>query len=115
MEQSGYIQTLQFLNKTNTPVSPHEIALSLGKSRVTIQAALKRLLFSGWVEKEGSSPHVLYRAVDPFAKQKPGLDARLMKLDPHSVEAFITWCKAHNYHVPEIAGEYLKFLKVTQK
>jgi biotin operon repressor len=112
--QSGYVATLQYLNKVQKPVSPHELALTLQKSRVTIQSALKRLVKNGWVIKEGTSPRATYRAVDPFNKSHPEAP-EIVKTDPYSILAFIEWCRAHKYHVPEIAGEYVQYLRVMQK
>ncbi len=113
-EQVAYVAVLQYLTRIKRPASPHELALILGKSRVTIQSVLKRLMQNGWVIKEGTSPKATYRAVDPFAKSRPETHEREV-LDPHSVEAFIAWCKANKYHVPETALEYQHYLNITDK
>jgi DNA-binding GntR family transcriptional regulator len=109
-EQSAYVDVLQYLNRLNKPVSPHELVTVLGKSRVTIHAALRRLSKSGWVTKQGTSPKVFYRAIDPFARKvsEPTLELR-KNLEIGSVKAFIAWCREQGYHVPEVALEYQKF------
>jgi len=108
MEQSAYLSVLKHLNQVNKPMSPHELGTVLGKSRVTIHAALRRLVKTGWVAKEGASPKVFYRAVDPFAPNGGVTHETPSNLDPHSVVAFIAWCKQNRFHVPEIALEYQK-------
>ena len=113
-EQSVYVGTLQYLNRVRRPVSPHELAFNLRVSRVSIHNALKRLLASGWIMKEGKSPKAVYRAIDPFAKQKP-LSIEQISVSPHTIEAFIVWCRSNKYHVPEIVLEYQHLLKVSQK
>lgn len=110
-DQVAYVNILQYLSRTGKPVSPHELALTIKKSRVTIQAQLKRLLQNGWVLKEGTSPRVTYRAIDPFAKNRPVAETPMPK-DPRSIDAFIKWCQDHGYHVPETALEYQWYLKV---
>ena len=110
-DQVAYVATLQYLHKAGRPVSPHELALALGKSRVTVQSVLKRLMQNGWAIKEGKSPKVTYRAVDPFAKERP-VPKEEIPTDRHSVDAFIAWCRQHGYHVPEIALEYQRHLKL---
>ncbi len=64
MEKAAYYEIATYLKQADRVVSPHELSVILGKSRVTIQASLKRLLKNGWVVKEGSSPHTLYRGVE---------------------------------------------------
>jgi len=64
METSAYIQILQHLRSKNKPVHPHDLSLALGKSRVTIQSSLKRLMKNGWVEKIGESPKTMYRSLE---------------------------------------------------
>ncbi len=106
-EQSAYIAVLQYINRLNRPVSPHELVAMLGKSRVTIHAALRRLSDSGWIAKQGTSPKVSYRAIDPFAKKgSDPLEAPHTTEDPTTVKAFIKWCREEGYHVPEVALEY---------
>lgn len=64
MEKAAYYEIATYLKQADRAVSPHELSVILGKSRVTIQASLKRLLKNGWVVKEGSSPYTLYRGVE---------------------------------------------------
>lgn len=64
MEKAAYYEISTYLKEVDRAVSPHELSVILGKSRVTIQSSLKRLLKNGWVIKEGSSPRTFYRAVD---------------------------------------------------
>lgn len=107
MNQSAYKAVLQHLSQTNTPATPHELGIILGKSRVSIHNALRRLLKTGWVAKEGTSPKVYYRAVDPFAPQGNRTSVTHETVSaPDSVAAFIAWCKQNGFHVPEVALEY---------
>lgn len=64
MEKAAYYEIATYLTQAGRSVSPHELSVILGKSRVTIQSSLKRLLKNGWVQKEGSSPHTFYRGVE---------------------------------------------------
>ena len=72
MEKAAYYEIAAYLNQVDRAVSPHELSVILGKSRVTIQTSLKRLLKNGWVVKEGSSPHTLYRGVEIEPMPKNG-------------------------------------------
>lgn len=83
MEKAAYYDIATYLKEVDRAISPHELSVVLGKSRVTIQSSLKRLLKNGWVAKEGSSPKVFYRAVDlivsnqNIAKREVSLSALL--------------------------------------
>ncbi len=115
-EQSAYIDVLQYLNRLNKPISPHEMVTVLGKSRVTIHAALRRLTKTGWITKQGTSPKVYYRAIDPFAKKGSGpLEIPHTTEDPTTVKAFIKWCREKEYHIPETALEYQHMIEVEKK
>ncbi|HEY0980384.1 MAG TPA: hypothetical protein VGE18_03195 [Candidatus Paceibacterota bacterium] len=74
MEKAAYYEIATYLKHADRAVSPHELSVILGKSRVTIQSSLKRLLKNGWVAKEGSSPYTFYRGVEinpmPKSEQK---------------------------------------------
>lgn len=62
MEPNAYILIMQYLRAQDRGVSPNELSETLGRSRVTIQATLKRLIENGWVEKIGESPKTTYKA-----------------------------------------------------
>lgn len=64
MEPNSYVLIMQYIRGQNNPVSPHELATTLGKSRVTIQSTLKKLIRNGWIEKIGESPKTTYKTVD---------------------------------------------------
>ena len=48
----------------NPDVSPGELVILVGLSRSTVQGGLRMLVRGGFVEKQGSSPQVRYRAVN---------------------------------------------------
>jgi predicted nucleotidyltransferase/biotin operon repressor len=90
MEEIAYKQVFHYIQQHTEPVSPHELSRVTGKSRVSIHAALKKLMASGDIEKHGVSPRVTYtikgvaplipidlttenivRAIDPILKKYP--------------------------------------------
>ncbi|MFZ4500092.1 MAG: hypothetical protein ACOYMZ_01180 [Minisyncoccia bacterium] len=77
MEKAAYYEIATYLKYADRAVSPHELSVILGKSRVTIQASLKRLLKNGWVVKEGSSPHTFYRGVEIHPMPKTGQEGEI--------------------------------------
>ncbi len=49
-----------YIQQATEPVSPHELSRVTGKSRVSIHAALKKLVSNGDIEKQGVSPRTYY-------------------------------------------------------
>jgi predicted transcriptional regulator len=114
MKSGTYNNILKFLTQEARPCSPHELSAVFGKSRVTIHNTLRRLIKNGWVTKEGTSPKTYYRAVDPF-KSETVTSEKNSSGNAESVYTFISWCRTHGYHVPEIALEYVKILEKKEK
>lgn len=68
---------------------------------------------AGWSERELLLEQPIEQSIH-LTKTTPEAPA-IVKTDPYSILAFIEWCRAHKYHVPEIAGEYVQYLRVMQK
>lgn len=62
MELNSYTLILHYLRDQKRGISPTELSTVLGRSRVTIQSSLKRLVKNGWITKEGESPKTFYTA-----------------------------------------------------
>lgn len=111
MKNEAYSQVLNYLRLQNRGVSPHELSLTLQKSRVTVQSALKRLAKNGWVRKTGNPPKVYYSAVN--LTLNPEMQDMAPDWDDLGAPAFldfISWCKSHKYHIPERVEEYKNYL-----
>ena len=128
MKNDAYNQILEYLKAQKRPVTPNELITKLLKSRVTIQLALKRLVESGWVRKQGTSPRVFYSIVTPVISPKitsvtPTLDLdetqiiqeNFLLLEPdgteiEGIQGFAQWCTKRDYDIHTKAREYLTLL-----
>ena len=108
MKSETYNKILKYIRETEKPVSPHELSVIFGRSRVTIHSVLRRLIKNGWLSKEGTSPKVYYKAVDPFTSENVTYETPFQ--NHNSLEGFLNWCKENGYHIPERVIEYKEII-----
>ncbi|MEO5646324.1 MAG: hypothetical protein ABIO57_00950 [Candidatus Paceibacterota bacterium] len=70
MEEVAYKMVFHYILQAENPVSPNELSRVTGRSRVSVHAALKKLLANGDIEKIGVSPRVTY-AIKGFTPIPP--------------------------------------------
>jgi predicted nucleotidyltransferase len=84
MQENTYKSVFHYIQQSEEPVSPHQLAAVTGKSRVSVHTALKKLLKNGDIEKIGLSPRVTYaiKGYTPIPPSDLSLDDIKQRITP---------------------------------